>query len=329
MKAKNIYFASRLASLALFVCAIVGLSSCSKDDDEPSVDDVLSEETTPVTFRVDAYTAPIFFDYTEGWRYIGSDTVKNTSSKTSVTTLNLHQGKHNIVAAKDIYSPSPYWTESINSLGLHFNPERKTFYLVSAKTTFLDNQGKDAVYNVTSNDAYYWHRQLEVSPYLLPEQQPEYQPVTARLFIIQTDQQQASDIVKMGDDLRIDIPNVPVVEETSITGNDYKLRQEPHNLYGYIKTSSGTYIHGSNGPYYTLCPRDGLQVGQLVMQVNITKQGGYKQQHSVALPKFTLRRGYVTILRGPFLTGSDADWSVEMLSYDDYPYTDYYYENQW
>lgn len=311
MKKKSINLASRLALLALAVTAVVCFTSCSKNEDAPA-EETLSDKTTPVTFKFDKYTYPVFFDYTENWRYLCADTVKSLSTR---KTVDLRQGKHNIVAVKDIYFPSSY-LEWPQSPGVHFNPEERSFYLESYKNTYIDLDS-EPVYNVAERDVYYWQTPLEVSPYLLPEQTPDFTPVTATLMVVQTDKSQALELLEKGYSLRMEVPDVPVVEEVGLNDNRKKMRQEPYTMFAQ-QSSFNNYVVLLNKSYITLCPKDGLQVDRLTLNTKTIGKNGESQVRSVVLPAFSMRRGCYTILRGPYLTGSEADWTVEVVPYADY-----------
>lgn len=279
--------------------------SCSKDE----VEEILSTETTPVTFLVDAKTTPIFFDYTEGWRYISSDTVQSNSI--GKYSINLHQGKHNIVAVKGI-------DLSVGALktGIHFNPENHTFYLRSEHDGAGLYDGVDTPdLGVAQFEAYYWHRSLEVSQYLLPEQQPTYTAVTATLQIVITDYNNRNILPNQTFSWTGSITNMPVVEEMKIgTDEYYKLRDQPHKFY------VGLSRQGEHGiypiityQYITLCPQEGLE--NINLKCSMTDENG-QTVLTTPLPIFSLRRGFKTILRGPLFSGSASDWTKEMLPYE-------------
>lgn len=308
MKRNIIQFVKRAVLLLLAGAAW----SCSSKDE---LEEMLSAETTPVTFLVDAQTTPIFFDYTEGWRYIGSDTVKSTSSQKA--SLNLRQGKHNIIAVKEIDTNADN-----QKTGIRFDPNNRAFYLHSER----DAKGLDgeiSMLGVATTKACYWHRQLEVSPYLLPEQRLEYTPVTASLSVdLFPPNTMPEDTRIIG--MQISVKDVPVVEETGMSDNDYKLRQVPHELYGKLSlTGRNEMSRVSNIPYITLCPAEGLHDISLTLNVSvqllILSQYGtqtYQQHYSVQLPKFSLKRGYTTCLVGTLYSDKTEDWAVEMLPYE-------------
>lgn len=289
-----------LACAAIFV-------SCSGNDE---FEDMLSKGTTPVTFRVEPQTSSIFFDYTEGWHYIGSDTVRNTKSVSIQQSINLHQGRHNVVMVKGVN------TDAVPSVtSIHFNPDKRTFYLHSEHdgVGLYEGSGTPDL-GVAMSDAYYWHQMLDVSPHILPEQQPEYTPVTATLQIIITDLNNrdiapGQDILWSGS-----IKNIPVVEEVGIENDkSYTFRKQSHQFY------VGLSRHGEFGIYpiityqhITLCPLEGLNTVNLPCVV--TDEHG-QIVPTTPIPVFSMRRGYTTILRGPLFSGTASDWMVEMKPY--------------
>lgn len=63
-----------------FMCGAIGFASCSGG--EESIDDVLSKETTPITFELDAGWEHLLFDYTANDKFVGSKafTIKSDKS---------------------------------------------------------------------------------------------------------------------------------------------------------------------------------------------------------------------------------------------------------
>ena len=87
-----------MALLALTCIFTFALAACG-DDDEPSVDELLSEETTPIEFELtdfEYYDKYYLFDYA-GNRYVGADTISR-----SKFTINLRQGKHHLIWMKGV-----------------------------------------------------------------------------------------------------------------------------------------------------------------------------------------------------------------------------------
>lgn len=315
----NIIQLAKVAKCTALLLLAGAVWSCSSKDE---VEEMLSTETTPVTFQVDAQTTPIFFDFTEGWRYIGSDTVKSASYKASAITLDLRQGKHNIVAVKGIET-----SNDVQKTGVHFDPSNRTFYLQSEYDAH-GLEAETAMLGVPSADVCYWRRQLEVSPYLLPEQKPEYTPVTATLYIGPQSVVPAEiqkDMRVVGTYIKTEVKEVPVVEQVGLDSKSYKLRKTPHEIYAVLSESGSSGLsYSTNGPYITLCPEGGLHDISLTISVSaeVTMSDGffqhpYRRDYTVRLPKFSLQRGYVTRLMGATLYSEKTeDWTVEMAPYE-------------
>lgn len=62
------------------MCGAIGFASCSGG--EESIDDVLSKETTPITFELDAGWEHLLFDYTANDKFVESKafTIKSDKS---------------------------------------------------------------------------------------------------------------------------------------------------------------------------------------------------------------------------------------------------------
>lgn len=310
MKTEKLHLASRPAVLALACMCALAFASCG-DDDVPSIDEQLSQETTPVTFLT-GKDQTVMFDYTDNWQPVGSDTLNAVTEDNAQHTFNLRQGKHNLVFARNVSIEKGASPSSIP--GLHFDPIRRQFYLVSLKTV-LHYDSTEPELNVADRDVYYWQRALEVSPYMLPLQQPQYTAVTSSLLLHITDYG-SPDIATGKDILYIGwIRDIPVVESTGI-GNDksFKYRKQPHSFI--FSMSRAANEQGNYPEYYyrykTLCPQEGID--NIVLSCDITGNSG-EPVHTTRIPKFSLRRGYTTILKGPLFTGDASDWTVEMKPY--------------
>ena len=138
MKRESSFTVSRLILLALTYMFTLAFTACAGDDDsEPTVDELLSEETTPIDFEFDDFEyldRYFLFDYA-GNKYIGSDTLT-----TSKCTLELRQGKHHLIWMKGQYGGD-----------VDFIPQNRTF------------SGYTSNINVS-----YTEMDIEVSPYLMP-----------------------------------------------------------------------------------------------------------------------------------------------------------------
>ncbi len=297
-------------------------TSCSKDDNDTSVDELLSEETTPIEFKfpynISSWERYILFDYA-GIHYIRSD-----SARRSEHIINLRQGKHHLLwfhglNAEQINPLYSYLeTEEKYSRGVHYDPSTKT-------CTVYEKNGK-------SNQVSYYEKDIEVYPYLLPVQQVEFKNyISCELTI---------EITDMADNLTPPeksnyypsqpfttpeigkIKGIPFVKTVSVTGSSYQLQQGgteetihtylPDDYYigdKIIKEGYKIRIGSNFGGFSYLCPLNGIDNIQLTAEV-FDKNG--KPQTTTQLPKCSLRRGYTTLLRGPLFSGSTSDWTVTM-----------------
>lgn len=257
----------------------VCITACG-DDDEPTVDELLSEETTPIEFQFSGYSyyygsENILYDYA-GSRYVGSDTIRN-----STCTINLRQGNHKLIWINGLWPTFPLWgNNGQNKSGVYYDPQAKTV------TNFYPDGN-------TEHIIVYCEKDLEVTPYLMPAQKIEYKPLTCVLKIKVTD-------LQAGQKGRI--TGVPSVKSVSLTGDDFSL-----NNIDLPTDSIRRYEE-----VFMLCPAKGFDDIQPVVEV--TGNGG-NVAPTTTLPKFSLKRGYVTSLRGPIFTGSTSDWEVIMEQY--------------
>lgn len=319
MKTRTFSFASCLAVLAL---AVISFASCSKDkDEEPSIDEILSEETTPVTFefpaKLDLYDRYIMFDYA-GNHFLSSD-----STRYSQRTIDMRQGKHHILwfDGLDEEQPNPAFgiipDEEYYSSGVHFDPATQT-------CTVYDENGK------VEYLAYY-EKELEIYPYLLPTQKISFgKHITCDISIKITDK---SDRISQPTESKSpfyhgpteyigEIEGIPFVKAVSVTGKTYQLKQGgiTEHVYTYIpsdyyrgnkivKDGYDYYIGNWSGASTYLCPLNGLDNVQLTARIR-DKAGNAIP--TTILPKISLRRGYTTVLTGPLFSGSTSDWIVTM-----------------
>lgn len=314
MKAKTFFPASRLAALALATITVFTFSACSGDDDEPSVDDILSTETTPIEFRFPEYDRYFMFDYA-GNNYVGSDSVEAYGC-----TLDLRQGKHRLIWFKsldyeDISVDWQYGGPKYN-IGVHYNPSDKT----------LTNYSESG--NVSKMA--YSDKELEVSPYLLPTQQVHFDKyATGSISVRVTDTAQNANFEKRTSTAEVDewsyisyigiVKGFPSVRTVSIANGDSKIDKESFN------SAISTHVHYTkyhenvryeisdiSAEVNILCPLNGINDIQLTAELN-DSHGNLIP--TTALPKCSLRRGYTTVLRGPLFSGSSADWTVTMEPY--------------
>lgn len=304
MKAKNIYFASRLASLALAMCATICLSSCGKDDDNSisSPEERLSEETTPISFTLpDEQT--ILFDYA-GSIFIESDTVpaKNKRPKGGYT-LNLRQGKHTLIwvtGLDDTYEERIYNKDGTSAYNQqkHFDPKTKIF-----SCNYWD------IFAGVSKIKY-CKKEIEVTPYLMPEQVLQFEDITATLRFIITDTSPLNQESLLGGYL-VGFPNVETVglfdgKYTTATYNKNYTLYPLFTIYSFQPSVTTRVL---------LCPTNGIDNIQ-ISPVMVNQKWEEVDVQLTTIPKFSVRRGYTTVLRGPLFSGSTSDWTVEMQPYE-------------
>lgn len=231
MKTKAFFPVIRLAVLALTCMTMFAFTACSDDDDnESTIDDLLSEETTPIDFELldyDLYDEYILFDYA-GNRYVGSDTI--TRSK---CTINLRQGKHHLLWMKGNY---------MESIG--FNPEDKTF-----------NTGNREYVNIS-----YIEMDLEVTPYLMPVKKIECKNIKVIPYCILTIDPTDIDEMRTLDVQEIKVTGFPMVRTISWDGNSYQLEDR----------YDGIYIIGGLGELYTVCPTKGFDGVEVKIEMRNT-----------------------------------------------------------
>ena len=321
MKTRTFTLASRLASLALAI-TIFSFASCSKDkDDEPSVDEILSEETTPVTFefsqKLSSRERYIMFDYA-GNRFLSSD-----STMYSQHTIDMRQGKHHILWFNNLNAeqPNPLFgyipDEELYTKGVHFDPNTKT-------CTVYNKDGKVDYFS-------YYEKDIEIYPYLLPTQKVNFNKyITCGISIKVTDKsnhltqptESNSNSYHLACEYIGKIEGIPFVKSVSLTENTYHQQKEgiKESIYTYlpadyyrgdkiIKEGYEFHIGDWYGGSYYLCPLNGIDNIQLVAEIH-DKEGN--PIPTTPLPKISLRRGCTTVLTGPLFSGSTSDWTVTM-----------------
>lgn len=309
----------------ILLCGALGLASCSGEDEEDTktgevAEEVLSEETTPITFELDNGWEHFLFDYTASGRFVGSDTFAIKKNDSKQATTDLRQGKHKLIWLKGlrnryIYSESEITDPTVVALlnnqntntGLNFNPDNRTL--------ILHDDG------ILHQNIFYFEKSLEVTQYLMTTQKLSYTPVTCMFEIEFTD---AS--IWSSNNFSL---SFPFVSEIGLTDNRYEIRSNPLfiTLYvtdGYILGQGHEVIRPENVIFnhcISLCPLNGLDDIQLTCgmidpngQLVTTDAKGITVPFT-PLPKISLRRGYTTKLTGPLLNGSISDWTVEMEPY--------------
>lgn len=293
-----------IASVLAMSFVFVGMGACSGEE---NIDDVLSKETTAIDFDLNWYNGSILFDYTAKGTYVGSDTIPsgNYNPRNNPITVNLRQGKHQLVWVIGI-------TDRHKEKGLHFSPKSKTFiddgnYTIQSITS--KEGGNMPNLTNTNNAVFYWKKDLEVMPYLYPTQKEEFVAVTCSLRV------EITDADKIPDKVSGCIKDIPLVKETAIDSKHYTLRDEALSIYANLTRTNET--NASIVWNNILCPYEGLN--NIQMTCDFKDING---QHipTTPLPIITLKRGYVTTLKGPLFSGTINDWTVIEEPYKWYLY---------
>lgn len=310
MKTKNIYFASRLASLVLAVFTLSLLAACGNDSAEESpIKENLSEETTPITFNLPKEST-ILFDYA-GKTLIWSDTIPDKDSRwKGYNTFNLRQGKHTLIwftgldqtYEDEVKSKNGTWSYNHQ---IHFDPKTMS---VSCNPWNLGLRGEEVKV---------CKKELTVYPYLMPEQNLVFEDLTTEVNIVVTDE------IKL-DESYFTIGymvGMPIVKSIGLSDGKYTLYSDTREkaIYPDIwlqnESSTGGYYRVNVELTDFLCPSNGINNIQLEPMI-VDRNGNKINIHTTRIPKFSVRRGYTTILRGPLFSGSTSDWTVEMQPYE-------------
>jgi len=314
---RNISQIARCTAVMLLSCTAV-LTSCSKDD-EPSVDEILSEETTPVDFEItnfDWTRDAMLFDYA-GNNYVGSDTFSRGRN-----IIDLRQGRHHLVwfigLAGDKIEVN--WTNGGDNIvwretpGPHYDP-------ISRNVTNNSSSGMTSMLSYCEHD-------LEVRPYPMSVQKFECSEfLTANVSVIVTDAHpdfpnpELTDTGGWGAEYEAvgSLAISPSIKAVSLNGSLYETDKEEYRNAVYAR-SSADYVFSSDvekvktGPFCMLCPEGGLNGISLAADVH--DMNGCPVS-TTPIPKFSIRRGYTTVLCGPLFSGSASDWTVEMRPYAD------------
>jgi len=297
-----------------FMCGAIGFASCSGG--EESIDDVLSKETTPITFELDVGWEHLLFDYTTNDKFVESKafTIKSNDSQ-QATTINLRQGKHKLIWLKGLrrrylaYGGGDY----LDTDGLNFVSENKSLV-------------RDDGLKSLQHSVFYCEKDLEVTKSLMTTQKLSYTPVTCVFEIVMTDAN-----TWLSNKYSFGKMSFPFVSEVGLTDNRYTIGDEPYYITLYAYDFRNSYYNGHQvitpelpagyentiNSFTNLCPLNGLENIQL--KANVIDENG-QPVSTTPLPKISLRRGYTTKLTGPLFSGSMADWKVEMVAYEGYWY---------
>lgn len=263
MKAKQFQFASRLAAVVLAAVFTISFTACGSDDDnDPSIDDILSEETTPVTFALYKVGEHQLYDYA-GNKLVDSHSFNIDShlySKDRKIKLDLRQGKHKLV-----------WFTGLDD-GVNYNPEAGMLTCTDADASLGDLE--------------YCIKEIEVTPYLMPEQELDYASICGHLHI-------SVDFSPSASDYELWVKDVPFVKSVSVEGNKYDMERLP-----FQRVVAGSYNYYDHTPEvlyvseYVLCPQKGIENVQIMYEV----RRGSSVVSSGKMPKFSLQRNYNTII---------------------------------
>lgn len=325
MKRTFIQFAkiAKCTTVMLLSCATV-FTSCSKDDGEPSVDEILSEETTPITFTMHIFDN-FLFDYTEG-KYIGSDTLYSRNGGDE-KNVELRHGKHELL-----------WLWGLDKdtdakQGIHFDPIKKTL-------ENKDPRGEAA------SDVQFCQTNIEVTPYLMPVQKLTYENYATCMLVIRiTDSSPLIQKPSFIDEYDYEpvvvgrITGIPLIRSVSLAGGEYTIEGDMNteiiavpamNDYWEIIQGEQPWLEVTAvGERYLytqgvkdirtgnrlLCPANGLTEIHPVAEVYDTHGNLIP---TTELPRITLLPGCVTCLTGPLFSGSSSDWSVSLQYYNDF-----------
>ena len=309
-------------SVLFAVCCTLCFVSCSGEEEDVEneftnvTEEVLSVETTPVTFDFGSYGKYTLFDYAANGTYVGSDTVELKKPHTT-STIELRQGKHEVVWIDYRHSASEYLNAANNSyfFGVHFLPESKVFREEIPKLP--------VEYGPLPDPVFYWKKNINVSPYLLPTQKSDFMSVTCSVEIEATEDHASASWSGEGV-----ITGIPIITDVGLDDNRHKICTETSSapIFFYCDEkivfdetisdySYNISIHGKEC-FHILCPQGGLDDIQL--SCNIKGDDGHYTT-TTPLPKISIRRGYTTRIYGSFgslLSGNASDWKVEMIPYN-------------
>ena len=298
MRTKEIISASCFAMMTLASIFILGFTACSSDD-EPSIDEILSDKTTTIAVELSDGEFKLF-DYA-GSNYVKSDTFRlyyrGSSSKMTVD-VELRQGKHHLIWFETSHDDDYYLT---------FDPKTKTVELF----------GDDGWPQYAEYD-------YEVTEYLTPAHKPVFAPLGGEVKFEVTDCSErvevplnswyprSSKTITIGK-----LKGYPIASEVSLHGNGYKASGsidfdiDATSGYDYANQKVTKVTIGTYGAA-RLLPEDGIDNIQLTAEV-FDNDGN--PIPTTQLPKFSVKRGHVTTLRGPLFSGTTADWEVTMEPY--------------
>lgn len=276
----------------------VCLVACGGDDDgsieqpkEPSVDELLSEETTPITFRLESKGTHFLFDYA-GSHLVGADTIEVEYAFQKSHKIDLRQGKHRLLWMIGLSGTTIRGENHINKVeDIDYDPTSGMVVLKNDEASFYP-------------EPKYCIKDMEITPYLMPEQKVEYNYLCATLSIsLESGILYASMVYAY---------NVPFVSAVDVVGSRYDVQYRQYNV--------GSGWNGeewrTSFSYHLLCPEDGLNDIQLEYEVFVLDDDGNRVSfHKQQLPKISLHRGFMTEITGPLFGSKQEDFGVTTKPY--------------
>lgn len=267
----------------LMTIVLLLFTACGDDEEEPSLDELLSDKTTPVTFELEK-GVHFMYDYA-GSHYVGGDTIDVWKKKE--VKRDLRQGRHSILWLRDP------WNDKAELYETYFD----------AKHKMLVRNGE---FPTLGSPVFYAESEINVGEYLLPTQTLTYSSLISGVDLYVED---ADCYPGVFDDDKTQIigslKGYPNIVSVSLTGNDYERRESVDLPIYYYPRTSNMQIMGSSRCF--LCPKEGLDDIQLVIEI---RGADGKVITTSELPKLSFRRGEGVRLRGTLFSGSTSDWSV-------------------
>lgn len=309
MRTKSFLSASRLAVMVLACVFTFGFTACGGDDDgdERSIDDLLSVDTTPVSFTPGEEGIFYLFDYTQGGQLVDNHIFTVKWFKEEIT-VNLRRGKHRLLWVTGIHNEDSKGFDGMSWHGIHYYPENDELHWYDDEIS-------------STHGIRYYEQDITVTDHIPTAQPIIFTRATSMVLISSTD---SSPLVELPNgDERKEIGTLivtPRIASMSLMGNGFTLLSDGFS-YGVVYT--GREIENAmpvGSPYITaaspliLCPKNGLSD----IEVKCTVSGKDGQTITTTpLPKISLRRGYVTYMEGPLFSGKTSDWNVTLYSLDD------------
>lgn len=304
MKIKTFLSVGRLALLTLICVFTLCLAACGGDDDdsvnqpkEPSVDELLSEETTSITFRLESKGTHFLFDYA-GIHLVGADTIEVEDSYDKSHKMNLRQGKHRLLWMRGLSGATVRGVNYKTKVkGIDYNPTADILTIQDNITSFYP-------------ELLYCIKEVEITPYLMAEQQIDYQPICAGFSIA---------LDSPSSDYLVVLKNIPFVTAVGLENNKHEMTLYQTNIGFGLERNEYRAGFGRE----VLCPKEGLDNVRLEYEVIRFEGASQVSIHKCQLPKISLRRGYEVRVSGSLFGSKEDDFVVTTSKYSD-SYGKYY-----